>query len=138
MTKDEFEASLRGLLGSKAGQRDNAACVECHGCEGCVECTFCKSSRGLLRCHYCVDCERCVGAVHCRGSKDLFSVSHASFSERCSQSQYLVRSFDCIGSSYLFGCVGLTGKEFHVLNEPYSRSDFFALTSKLKKALGLP
>ena len=137
MTKDEFERALRGLVGAGAPRLENTSCVECHACQACVECTFCRGSRGLLRSHYCVDCERCVSAVHCRASKDLFSVSHASFSERCSHSQYLVRSFDCTGSSYLFGCVGLVGKDFHVLNEPHSRSDYFALTSQLKKSLGL-
>jgi hypothetical protein len=50
------------------------------------------------------------------------------------QSSYLVRCFDCTSSSYCYGCVGLVGKDFHILNEPYSRSEYFAITAKLKKA----
>jgi hypothetical protein len=32
--------------------------------------------------------------------------------------------------------VGLSGKDFQILNEQYSRSDYFALTRKLAKELG--
>ena len=62
---------------------------------------------------------------------------HTTHSERCSHSQYLVRCTDCTSCTYCFGCVGLVGKDFHILNERYSRSEFFALTSKLKKAFGI-
>jgi len=31
----------------------------------------------------------------------------------------------------------LTGKDFYVLNEPYSRSEYFAVTRKLSKEMGL-
>jgi hypothetical protein len=53
------------------------------------------------------------------------------------QSSYLVKCFDCTSCTYLFGCVGLVGKDFHVLNRPYPRGEYFALTNRLKKALGV-
>jgi hypothetical protein len=33
--------------------------------------------------------------------------------------------------------VGLVGKEFHILNEPYSRKEYFDGVAKLKKELGI-
>jgi hypothetical protein len=39
---------------------------------------------------------------------------------------------DC---DYCFGCVGLNGAEFLILNEPYSRQDYFEITGQLRKQL---
>ncbi len=133
MDANEFEAQLRRLIQTATEGRENAGCVACTQCEGCVECTFSSRSKGLLRCHYCVECERCVGSTHCRASRDLFSCTHCEGSERCVQSSYLSRCFDCTSCTYCFGCVGLVGKDFHILNQPYTRSEYFALTAKLKK-----
>lgn len=134
MTPSEFESALRALLTASQKEAQNSACVACTGCERCVECTFCSRSKGLLRCHYCVDVERSVSCTHCRASRDLFGCSHCEGCERCTQSSYLTRSFDCTGCTYCFGCVGLVGKDFHVLNVAYSRSEYFALTARLKKS----
>ena len=65
------------------------------------------------------------------------SCSHCVASERCAQSSYLVRSVDCTGCTYCFGCVGLVRKDFHILNKPYDRSAYFALTARLARELGL-
>jgi hypothetical protein len=37
---------------------------------------------------------------------------------------------------YCFGCAGLSGKEFHILNEPYPKSEYFIITQKLMRELG--
>lgn len=132
-----FEQTLKALVAEFAGREDNVGSVECVGCKGCVESTFCRSSTGLYRCHYCVDCERCTLSTHCRSSRDLLSANHCQASDRCSHSSYLVRCYDCSNCTYCFGCVGLVGKDFHILNERYSRTDYFAITTKLKAALRL-
>ncbi len=36
---------------------------------------------------------------------------------------------------YCFGCVGLDGKSFHILNEPYDRQTYFALVKELSRQL---
>lgn len=135
---ERFQAELAELVRAYESEKDNPRSIECHSSENCVECTFCRGCSGLLRCHYCVDCERCVLSTHCRSSKDLHSANHCVECERCSDSSYLVRSYDCVGSTYCFGCVGLVGKDFHILNEPYPRSEYFAVTAKLKAALRIP
>lgn len=137
MNKSEFEAELRRLLHEHETRTHNERCVECVGCERCLDCTFCRASKALTRCHYCVDSQRCVDCTHCRSSRDLIACSHCVASERCAQSSYLVRSVDCTGCTYCFGCVGLVRKDFHILNRPYDRSAYFALTAKLMRELGL-
>lgn len=137
MTKAEFEAELRRLLQAFEGRTDNERCVECVGCERCSDSTFCKASKALIRCHYCVDSQRCTDSTHCRSSRDLIGCNHCVASERCAQSSYLIKSIDCSGCTYCFGCVGLSRKDFHILNKPYPRSQYFAITSKLVRELGL-
>ncbi len=137
MNRQEFEAELRRLVQANEGRTDNDRCLECTGCERCVDCTFCKGSKGLVRCHYCVESQRCWDSTHCRSSRDLLLCNHCTSSERCVQSTQLIRCVDCVGCNYCFGCVGLVKKDFHILNKPYDRSAYFALTAKLTRELGL-
>ncbi len=46
-------------------------------------------------------------------------------------SSYLVRSVGCSECTYGFGCVGLTGRDFCILNEPYDRATYFAVVARL-------
>ena len=137
LSRAEFDAELRRLLQAHEQTTDNEGCVACTACERCKDSTFCKGSKGLTRCHYCVDCQRCVDSTHCRTSRELVGCNHCVASERCAQSSYLVKSVDCTGCTYCFGCVGLSRKDFHVLNRPYDRSTYFALTARLSRELGL-
>jgi hypothetical protein len=53
------------------------------------------------------------------------------------RSSYLVRSVALSDCTYCFGCVGLSHKDFHVLNEPYGRTEYFDVTRRLAEELGL-
>lgn len=136
MTRNEFERALRTLMQSHRGAAHNERCIECNDCERCFDCTFCQRSSNLLRCHYCVEVKGGVDCIHCRNSHDLMACTHCSFSARCLHSAYLSFCHDCSDCHYCFGCVGLSGRDFHILNEPYSRSEYFEITSKLKRELG--
>jgi hypothetical protein len=50
-------------------------------------------------------------------------------------SAYLVRSVGCSGCTYCFGCVGLSRKDFHILNVPYERQEYFAKIAELRRML---
>jgi hypothetical protein len=136
-SRAEFEAALRGLLQDRDQRTENRACVACTGCERCEGCTFCKASVALTRSHYCVDSQRLTDCTHCRASRDLLRSSHCVACDRCAESSYLVKSSDCTGCTYCFGCVGLVGKDFHILNRPYDRSSYFAITARLARELGI-
>jgi len=50
-------------------------------------------------------------------------------------SAYLVRSVGCSGCTYCFGCVGLSRRDFFILNKPYDRVMYFAIVSRLAREL---
>ena len=132
-----FESRYRELVQEFARDRGNTACVECERCQGCSHSTFCKDSERLLRCHFCVRCQNCTDSAHCRSSKGLIGCQHCIECDGCSSSSYLVRCTSLSGCTYCLGCVVLSSKDFHILNEPYSRKDYFAITRRLVKELRL-
>ena len=137
MTGAELDAAFKRLLQAHESGKESVRCIECTGCERCTDSTFCRASKALVSCHYCVECDRCYASTHCRSSRDLLHCNHCVASDRCSHSSHLYRSVDCNGCSYCFGCVGLSKKDFHILNEPYDRSTYFALTARLIRELRL-
>jgi len=58
-------------------------------------------------------------------------------SEGCGDSAYLVLSRNLTECNYCFGCVGLNRKDFHILNQSFSKKAYFKLTAQLRKELGL-
>lgn len=136
MDKPTFETRFRELLSAFQRTKENAGCLACEGCESCVDCTFCKRCTKTVRSNYCTDCHGCTECSHCTESRDLHGCTHCHASERCRGSAYLVRSVDCSSCTYCYGCVGLTRKDFHILNEPYERAAYFETVKKLERALG--
>jgi hypothetical protein len=133
MSGVEFEAALLELAaGARTG---NIGCIDCEGCERCRDCTFCVDSTRLARCHYTVGCHGCVDCAHCSRCHDCSACQHCILSEACVGSAYLVRSTGCSGCTYCFGCVGLTRRDFCILNEPYDRATYFDLTVRLAREL---
>jgi hypothetical protein len=59
-------------------------------------------------------------------------------SENCTSSAYVVLSRNLQDCNYCFGCVGLAKKDFHILNVPFPRTEYFKVVGRLKKELGLP
>jgi len=137
LSKAEFEAQFRALLEGAEKLSDNVGCVQCEKCEGCQHCTFCKDSIRLSRCQYCVKCTDCSDSSHCRACEGCTGCVHCVESKRCVSSAYVIRSVGLTHCTYCFGCVGLSRKDFHILNKPYDRRTYFALTAKLTKELGI-
>lgn len=48
----------------------------------------------------------------------------------CNEVEY---SFNCHGSSNLFGCIGLRGKKYCILNRPYEKEEYEKLLPKIKE-----
>ena len=132
-----FEAKYRELVASLGSRKDNEGCVECIACRSCTQCTFCRDSERMVRCHYCVRCALCIDSSHCRSSKSLTGCNHCNEAEACTQSSYLVLCVAMSQCTYCFGCAGLSGKDFHILNEPYGRTEYFAMLKRLSSQLGI-
>ena len=69
-----------------------------------------QDCQGCLRCMFCSGCTNCYRCTHCMKCEATTGSSHCL---RCT------------------GCVGLAKKEFHILNQPYSRTEYFALIKTL-------
>ena len=76
-------------------------------------------------------CEATTGSSHCLRCTGCHDCSHCQDSRGCTGSAYLVQCASCSDCTYCTGCVGLNRKEFHILNQPYSRTEYFALIKTL-------
>jgi len=135
LTLREFEARYRELLGAFESSVENDRCVQCEACRGCTQCTFCRHSQHLIRCHYCVECIECTDSSHCQASRGLLACQHCTDARNCSRSSYLVRCANMTQCTYCLGCVGLSHKDFHILNQPYDRSTYFQVSRALLSQL---
>ena len=137
MNKNEFETRWRDLTRAYAAMRDNHACIDCVNCERCISCTFCRNSSSLLRCNYCVDSQDCQDCSHGRNCSNCIGCHHCTACQHCVKSAYLVRCLHSTACNYCFGCVGLSNKDYHILNEPYDRKTYYDLTQRLSRELGI-
>ncbi len=135
MNRAEFEAAFRQLASSMAARTENISCIASSDCQRCTDCTFCERCVGANRCHYCIECTECSDCSHCTRCTGCLGCTHCVESERCNSSAYLVRSVGCVSCNYCFGCVGLKGRDFHILNQPYDRKSYFEITERLMKEL---
>lgn len=131
LTLHEFEARYRELCGAFESSVENERCVQCEACRGCMHCTFCRHSQRLIRCHYCVECVDCSDSSHCQASRGLTSCQHCTDCRNCTRSSYLVRCSNMTGCTYCLGCVGLSQKDFHILNQPFDRATYFQIARTL-------
>lgn len=138
-TLDELLLQFRGLLDTHraavAPTRVGEGNLRCEGCLDCNRCRFCVQ---CVRCDDCSNCEQCHDCKSCTKSRLCRSCARSGsleMCEGCEDSQYLVLCVDCSGCSQCFACVGLKGEEFCVLNQRYSRKDYFPVVQALKKRL---
>lgn len=138
-TLDELLAQFRGLLDAhRAGMAPSRAGEGNLRCDGCLDCNRCRFCVQCIRCNDCSNCELCHDCRACtrsRMSRSCVRSGHLEFCEGCEDSQYLVLCVDCTGCTQCFACVGLKNEEFCVLNQRYSRKDYFPAVQALKRRL---
>jgi hypothetical protein len=127
-----------GKLGKEfSSDAGNPGSYACEGCERCANCMFCKECVGCYQCTHCTRCESCNNCSHCVDSKNCHGCAYCVQSENCAQSAYLVLCRNLSDCNYCFGCVGLAKKDFHILNVPFVRTEYFQIVNKLRKELDL-
>lgn len=107
----------------------------CTDCVDCVACRFCTSCERCSNCTYCDACGDCADCTQSRECTACAECSHSSVSAYCEKSSYLTLCLDCDACVQCFACVGLSGAEFHILNQPYKRSAYFKKVAELRKLL---
>ncbi len=107
-------------------------------CEDCVDCVSCRFCTACERCTNCTYCDACSDSADCTQSRECVACadcSQSNLSGYCEKSSYLTLCLDCDNCVQCFGCVGLSGAEFHILNQPFKRGAFFKKVAELRKLL---
>lgn len=105
-------------------------------------CVVCFDAHECEDCMYIQDCWRtkdCIDMTFSDGTElsyECFSIGLNTYN--CHFSNYIRGSSDCEYSELLFnckhcfGCVGLQSKEYYILNQPYSKEDWFKKVAEMK------
>ncbi|MGH1345907.1 MAG: hypothetical protein ACRBN8_30365 [Nannocystales bacterium] len=107
-------------------------------CEDCVDCVACRFCTACERCTNCTYCDACSDSADCTQSRECVACadcSQSNLSAYCEKSSYLTLCLDCDNCVQCFGCVGLSGAEFHILNKPFKRGAYFKKVAELRKLL---
>jgi len=138
MDPKDFQKKLAELEHAFATDPVNNNSHNVKGCTRCTNCVFCEDSDRCYRCSYCRDCIDSTNLTHCRECTACHHLANSVQCNACTSSAYLIMSRDCTECNYCFGCVGLSRKDFHILNEKFSRSDYFRIVGQLTKTLRIP
>lgn len=133
----EFQRALAELKSQYRSAGENPQSFQLEDCRHCGSCMFCKGCVSCYRCTHCVDCDSCSHSSHCVRCTNCHSCAYCVDSVNCIGSKYLELCESCSDCTYCFGCVGLSKKDFHILNEPYDRNTYFKVVEQLKRALKL-
>ena len=137
LDRRRFQDELGRLVQTFSSDAGNPGSYACKDCVRCATCMFCVGCEGCYGCTHCTRCELCNNCSHCVDSKSLHGCAYCVQSENCSSSAYLYLSRNLSDCTYCFGCVGLSKKDFHILNVAFGRQEYFDLTGKLKRELGV-
>lgn len=108
-------------------------------------------------CFMCFNVEKCEDSAYLYDEmyeiKDCFDCTHIHRSQLCynlmsadqcynvDSSWWMANCRDCVfgicnnGCSNCFGCVNIKRREFHILNQPYSKEDYFKKVAEIKDDL---
>ncbi|MBU8899492.1 caib/baif family protein [Corallococcus sp. M34] len=138
LNKREFLDQFQKLSKQYAQDPGNPGSYACEGCQRCANCMFCKDCDSCHQCTHCTRCELCNNCSHCVDCKSCHASAYCQQSENCTHSAYLVLCRNMQDSNYCFGCVGLSKKDFHILNVPFPRTEYFKVVARLRKEMGMP
>ena len=106
------------------------SCRECYLCRSLFECEYVNYGYRIIRCKnavdltYCFDTEFSYDCLYCF---KCYKVRHSFDARDCIESMFL---FDCRNCSNCFMCWNLRNKQYHILNKPYVKEEYF---KKLKE-----
>jgi hypothetical protein len=131
-----FERALAALTqAQQAEQAASSTSYKAQDSTRCISCTFVTGCEDCFKCTYCTACARCSDCTQCRECTDCHTSTYCVQSKNCYKSSYLIRSERCYECVFCFGCVGLIGEEFCILNKRYRRDTYFKIVAELKLIL---
>lgn len=106
------------------------------------DCSFCFDAYECQDCSYLQDCWRTkdsADATFSDGSElcyecfslglNTYNCNFCNYIRTCADCEYGELLFNC---KHCFGCVYLQSKEFYILNQPYSRDEYFKKVAEIK------
>ena len=138
MDPKEFKKRLEELRHAFDNDPVNTKGYNLKGCTRCTNCVFCTDCDRCYRCSYSRDCTNCTNLTNCLSCTGCHHLANSVECESCTNSAFIYLSRDLTECNYCFGCVGLSRKDFHILNERYDRSSYFKIVNQLTKTLRLP
>ena len=136
---DEILAAFATLVDAQPPEPEpvvaSAGNFRCDGCVGCQDCRFCTQCDNCNDCTYCHACNDSLSLTQCRYCDACETLTQSDLCGECSGSSYLTLCLDCEDCVQCFGCVGLVGAEFHILNEKVPRKDYFKRVKALRAEL---
>ena len=114
------------------------------------------NSKNCFSCFDTYDSEDCMYMIDCWHTKDSCDVIFSDGSELCYECfSFGLGTYNCNFSNYLrscvnceysellfnckdcFGCVGLQGKQYYILNQPYTRDEYVKKVAEIKAQMRL-
>lgn len=143
----EIKARFEEL--KKKVPRKYAELIDTENCLG----DYILHSKNAYQCFDVVECEDigyCVESKKLKDCWDIFVLEESQLCYDCSSNHILTNCnfcFMCVSSTdleycelvfnskFCFGCVSLNHKEYHLLNQPYPRNDYFKKVREIKGEL---
>jgi len=135
-SRSEFEDALRELTRSYESRVDNPGSHEVSDSTRCFGCMFIDGCRDCFDCTHCTDCIECRSCTQCTDCEDCYDCAHCVACDRCAGSSHLIQCTRCVDSEFCFGCVGLVDAEFCILNDSYTREEYFERREQLRAMFG--
>lgn len=98
----------------------------------CHDCAYIEESKGLKD---CLDITILEDSQLCYEISSSHILNNCNFCFMCASSSDLEFCEMVMNSKYCFGCVSLNHKEYHILNKPYSREEYFKKVAEIKDEL---
>ncbi len=136
MTRRQLEAEYQRLRRAFGDSPENPGSFRCEGCRNCANCMFCEDCEGCYRCTHCARCQDSSHLTHCADCQNCHASSYCDRCSNCVGSSYLTLCHACSDCTYCFGCVGLSKKDFHILNVAYGKNEYFRIVKSLKAEMG--
>ncbi len=98
---------------------------ECYLCRSLFECEYLNYGYRTVRCKNSVDltyCSDTAFSYDCLYCFNCYKIRHSFDARDCLESMFL---FDCRNCSNCFMCWNLRNKQYHILNQPYAKEEYF-------------
>lgn len=132
LTRRQVESEYAQLLRAFEEGGENPGSFSSQDCRSCASCMFCVDCEACYRCTHCTRCQDSSHLTHCQDCTNCHESAYCEQSQSCSGSSYLFLCRSCSDCTYCFGCVGLVKKDFHILNVPYTKNQYFRMMKDLR------